>query len=320
MTSWTETQGKSFYESTARERARNLMDEGTYRELAGPDLAITSPHLPELSEAISFDDGVVTATGKIDGRPVFVISQEGRFIGGSVGEVGGAKMVGAFISALALYEKAKAKYPGNGKRTPAVIISFDTGGVRLHEANAGLLAHAEIMEQIQFCRGKIPVISLIGSRVGCFGGMGFVAAATDMLIMSELGRIGLTGPEVIEEVMGKKEFNASDRALIYRTTGGKNRYIMGDCAYLVEDSIQAFRAKLAEVLALPLDRISSSRSIGNMELVAMQLERTELAARLKPKDARDVWAYFGNADPDAIPDLYCHEFLQKVKTAKGGDH
>jgi len=318
MTNWTEMQRKSFYESTARERARNLMDEGTFRELAGPELAITSPHLSELGEAVSFDDGVVTAAGKIGHRPVFVISQEGQFIGGSVGEVGGAKMVGAFAAALALYEKAREKYLGDEKRAPAVIISFDTGGVRLHEANAGLLAHAEVMEQIQSCRGKIPVISLVGSRVGCFGGMGFVAAATDILIMSERGRIGLTGPEVIEEVMGKKEFNASDRALIYRTTGGKNRYIMGDCAHLVEDSIQAFRAKLAEVLALPLDQISLNRSIGSMNLVAMHLERTQLAARLKPKDARDVWAYFGNAEPHVIPDMYCNDFLQKAKTAKGG--
>ena len=311
-------QDKSFYEATARERARLLIDDDTYRELAGPERTITSPHLPELGEAVSFDDGVVTAAGRIGGRPVFVISQEGRFIGGSVGEVGGAKMVGTFAAALALYEKARVKFPDDESCTPAVIISFETGGVRLHEANAGLLAHAEIMEQIQACRGKLPVISLIGSRVGCFGGMGFVAVSTDVLIMSELGRVGLTGPEVIEEVMGKKEFDASDRALIYRTTGGKHRYIMGDCAYLVEDSIQAFRAKLLEILSMSLEQISEKRCIGSNDLVARGLERAQLAASLRPNDSHDVWAHFGNVNADKIPDMYCNEFLQNVRTAKGG--
>jgi len=310
-------QTKSFYEATARERAQYLADEGSFRELAGPEMKITSPHLPALGEAVSFDDGVVTAVGKLDGRPVVIISQEGRFIGGSIGEVGGAKMAGAFQAALTLYEKASQKYPGDESRRPAVIISFETGGVRLHEANAGLLAHAEVMELIQACRGKVPVISLVGSKLGCFGGMGFVCVATDMLIMSELGRVGLTGPEVIEEVMGKKEFNASDRALIYRITGGKNRYIMGDCAHLVEDCIQAFRAKLSQVLALPYDRISAARSIGSMALVNRQLAKTRIAAQLKPRDARDVWAHFGNAEPDALTEMYCQEFLQSAKTARG---
>ena len=314
MLNWSTMQQKSFYEATARQRAQYLVDDGTFNELAGPEMALSSPHLPVLGEAISFDDGVVLATGKIGKRPVFVISQEGRFIGGSVGEVGGAKMVAAFKLALSLYEKAKAKYPNDHTRTPAVIISFETGGVRLHEANAGLLAHSEVMEQIQACRGKVPVISLVGSKLGCFGGMGFVCVATDMLIMSELGRVGLTGPEVIEEVMGKKEFNASDRALIYRITGGKHKYIMGDCAYLVQDSIEAFRNQLLTVLQMPLNEISAKRSIGSMQLVTKQLNTTALAANLKPKDPQEVWAYLGNQNPSAIPDLEYNDFMQNIKT------
>jgi malonate decarboxylase beta subunit len=310
-------QNKSFYEATARERAKYILNEGTFRELVGPDSRVTSPHLPVLGEAVSFDDGVVTAVGKIRTRPVFVISQEGRFIGGSVGEVGGAKMAGLFREALKLYEKAKAKYPGTENRLPAIVISFETGGVRLHEANAGLLAHAEVMEQIQKCRGKIPVISLVGSKVGCFGGMGFVCVATDLTIMSELGRIGLTGPEVIEEVMGKKEFDSSDRALIYRTTGGKHKYIMGDCAYLVADSIGAFRAQLMSVLGMTYDQITAKRSIGSMALVEEQLSLVHFASDTKPRDSKDVWARLGNPDPARIPDMEREEFLSSVITRKG---
>lgn len=296
----------SFYEATARQRAKNLLDPGTFKELAGPDKKNSSPHLRHLGEAISFDDGIVTAYGEIGQRPVFVISQEGRFIGGSIGEVGGAKMAGAFILALELYEKGK---------NPAVIISFDTGGVRLHEANAGLLAHAEVMELIQQCRGKVPVISLVGSKVGCFGGMGFVAVATDMVIMSALGRIGLTGPEVIEEVMGKKEFDASDRALIYRTTGGKHKYILGDCAYLADDSFESFRECLLYVLKMSYEEISSYRIIGTPKLINEQLKLIKIKDNIK--DSTDVWEYFGNTDNQHIPDMDYSDFIDNVKVREG---
>lgn len=311
-------QNQSFYEATARQRAVNLVDKDTFTELLPPIDKMTSPHLPVLGEAVSFDDGVVTGVGKIGKRPVFIISQEGRFIGGAVGEVHGAKMVAVFRLALQCYDKIREKYPQDyEKRTPAIVISFETGGVRLHEANAGLLAHAEVMEQIQHCRGKVPVIGLVGSKVGCFGGMGFVSVATDLVIMSPLGRIGLTGPEVIEEAMGKKEFDASDRGLIYRITGGKHKYIMRDAAYLVEDTIGAFRNQLIEVLQMKYEEIEGHRSIGSLALAEKQLELVKLAASLKPKDAYDVWAYFGNSNSQEIPDMPYGRFMQEVKIIPG---
>ncbi len=319
MMSWKELQNTSFYESPARERAIGLVDEGTFKELIAPIDKFTSPHLPVLGEAVCFDDGVVTGVGKIGTRPVFVISQEGRFIGGAVGEVGGAKISGLFQVALQLYDKIVDKYPNDYEsRIPAVVFSFETGGVRLHESNAGLLAHAEIMEWIQKCRNKVPVISLVGSKVGCFGGMGFVCVATDLVIMSELGRIGLTGPEVIEEVMGKKEFDSTDRALIYRTTGGKHKYIMRDCAFLVDDSIEAFRNQIEEVLKMPYSEIASYRSIGSLELVEEQLSLVGLSTELHPKDSKDVWRYFGNENADQIQDLYYEDFMNSVKIRPRG--
>ena len=318
VTTWADMQPKSFYEATARQRAKYLMDEGSFQELAGPDQQVTSPHLPALGEAVSFDDGIVTGVGRIGGRPTFLISQEGRFIGGSVGEIGGAKMVGTLALALELYEKTSVRYPNDLSRQPAVVISFETGGVRLHEANAGLLAHAEVIEMLQKCRNKVPVISVVGSKLGCFGGMGFVSVATDLVIMSDLGRIGLTGPEVIEEVMGKREFDSSNRALIYRTTGGKHKYIMGDCAYLVDDSFQGFRSRLIEILKMPYEEIAAKRSIGSMELVSEQVDLVRLASELKPKDARDVWTHFGNTDSYMIPNMTYAEFMNSAKTRKGG--
>ncbi|STR51944.1 malonate decarboxylase subunit beta [Klebsiella oxytoca] len=136
-----------FLEASARTRAEGLVDEGTFTELIGPAAKQISPHLPVLGEAVEFDDGVVTGIGLLGQHPAIVISQEGRFIGGSVGEVGGAKMVGALMLADEL--AAQTRDPAH---RPIVLISFETGGVRLHEANAGLLAHAECMDMLQTLR------------------------------------------------------------------------------------------------------------------------------------------------------------------------
>lgn len=312
---WEELQSKSFYYASARERAKGITDPETFTELLGPRDRMESPHLPALSEAVEFDDGIVTGVGKIGKHPVFVISQEGRFVGGAVGEVSGAKMAGMFLLALKALEEVSEKHGETaGEFRPAVVISFETGGVRLHEANAGLLAHAEVMDCIQSCKGKVPVISLIGSKVGCFGGMGFVAAATDVVIMSARGRLGLTGPEVIEQEIGKDEFDASDKALIYRTTGGKHKYIMQDCNFLAEDTIASFRRLAAEAVEMPYEVIAGCNRIGSYDLVREQMALVELAYKFAPSDSGDMWDYYGNKGiRDVIPDMELGEFLQVVK-------
>jgi len=311
---WEDLQKRSFLESKARSRAIGLVDQGTFTELAGPRHRVSSPHLPLLGEAVEFDDGIVTGVGLIGEKPVFVASQEGSFIGGAVGEVHGAKLVNIVRMARKAYDEMLTANPDLAEeKRPAVVISFETGGVRLHEANAGLLAHAELMDQFQDCKGKVPIVGLIGSRVGCFGGMGFVAAAADVIIMSQFGRLGLTGPEVIEEELGKDEFDASDRALVYRTTGGRHKYIMGDCNVLVADSIAAFREALKDILVKPYGEIAAMSCIGSLEKVQYQLQLVELCVETAPKDARDVWKTAGNDNPEELTDMPLDEFLKTVK-------
>lgn len=314
MISWSELQNHSFLDATARMRANGLVDENTFTEFLNPRERFSSPHLPVLGEAVAFDDGIVTGVGLIGKHPVFVISQEGRFIGGAVGEVGGAKMVATIKLALDTYEKIKQAYPNDYEsRRPLVAISFETGGVRLHESNAGLLAHAEVMDLFQDCRHKIPVVAVIGSKVGAFGGMGFVAGATDIVIMNEQGRMGLTGPEVIEQEMGKDEFDAANKALVYRTTGAKHKYIMQDCNYLVEDKVADFKNKLALIAKMTMEEIETMRRIGSLTLVQEQMKLVQLVAELQPKDSMDLWENFGNTNANKLPEMTIAEFLDVVK-------
>ena len=131
--------------------------------------------------------------------------------------------------------------------------------------------------------------------------------------MNEQGRIGLTGPEVIEQEIGKAEFDASNKALVYRTTGAKHKYILQDCNYLVEDTIGAFHETLAKIAKMPLEEIEKLRRIGSLPLVEEQMELVRMVADLQPKDSMDVWEKYGNENPAALPDMPVPEFLKTVK-------
>src|SRR5207248_11278279 len=90
----------SYSECSARERLLRIVDPGTFHEWLPPSERLTSPHLAQLGVPSSFDDGVAIGRATLDGRPVFVAAQEGEFMGGGVGEVHGAKLVGLFRRAL----------------------------------------------------------------------------------------------------------------------------------------------------------------------------------------------------------------------------
>lgn len=314
MKSYAELENSAFLDANARERAVGMADKGTFTELLNPLDRFTSPHLPVLGTAVEFDDGTVTGVGLLGKHPIFVVSMEGKFIGGAIGEVNGAKMVNTLRLALKTAKDIKEAHPDEyAERRPLVAISFETGGVRLHEANAGLLAHAEVMDAIQDCRRILPIVGVVGSKVGCFGGMGFVCAALDVIVMNEQGRIGLTGPEVIEQEMGKDEFDASNKALVYRTTGAKHKYIIQDCNYLVENKISDFKAALEEIANIPMDEIEGMRRIGSLKLVQEQQKLVALVAEMQPKDSMDLWKHFGNENPAALPEMSTAEFLKVAK-------
>lgn len=219
----------SFVELSARERARVILDKGTFRELLDPYEKFKSPHLLKQGIVAQNDDGMIIAKGTFKGKPSVVISMEGKFQGGGIGEISGAKVAGALELALEDNKRGMKVQP---------IILFDTGGVRLQEANYGLLAIAEIQATIVELRNYQPVIGVIPGRIGCFGGMSMTAGLFSYLIITKEGRLTLNGPEVIEQEAGIEELDASDKALIWNTIGGENRVDTGFSDYLTDDSIE----------------------------------------------------------------------------------
>jgi len=232
---------RSFVELGARQRARALLDEGSFRELLDPFDRVTSPWLPKQGIVTQADDGVVVAKGTIEGQPAVIAAIEGAFQGGSMGEVGGAKIAG-------LLELA-AEDNRNGIPTRAVLL-LETGGVRLQEANLGLAAIAEIQAAIVELRDYQPVIGVVAGSVGCFGGMSIAAGLCSYLVVTREARVGLNGPQVIEQEAGLDEYDSRDRPFIWSLTGGEQRYATGLVDASVADDTDAIRAQLHELFAL----------------------------------------------------------------------
>ena len=220
----------SFVELDARERARALLDEGSFRELLGPFDRIESPWLARQNLVPQADDGVVVARGTIDGVAAVVIAIEGAFQGGSTGEVSGAKIAGALELAARDAEAGKPIRP---------VLVFETGGVRLQEANLGLAAMADVHAAVVALRAHVPVVGVIAGMIGCFGGMGITAGLVSRLIVTKQARLGLNGPEVIEQNAGVEELDSRDRPLIWSLTGGEQRHAVGFADDLVADDADA---------------------------------------------------------------------------------
>jgi malonate decarboxylase beta subunit len=267
----------SFVELSARERAGAVLDTGTFRELLGPFDRIESPHLATQGIVPQSDDGVVVGRGQIAGEPAVIIAIEGAFQGGGIGEVAGAKIAGALELALRDNEK--------GIRTRPVVL-FDTGGVRLQEANYGLLSISEISAAVVALRPYIPVVGVIPGKVGCFGGMSITAALFSTLIMTREGRFGLNGPEVIEQEAGVEEFDASNRQLIWNTIGGTQRYATGFVDVLVEDDVTAIQEA---VQAAFTHGVSVKNRTEQVERYRSLLQAVDPSQPLDPMRFRERW-------------------------------
>ncbi len=197
---------------TARERLTILLDEGSFEEF---DMFVT--HRTEdfgLGDKKFLSDGVVTGHGTIDGRLVYVFSQDFTVFGGSLSETFAQKICKVMDMAM------KAGAP--------VIGINDSGGARIQEGVRSLAGYAEIFERNILASGVIPQISAIFGP--CAGGAVYSPALTDYIIMSESSSyMFVTGPKVTKSVTGE-DISTEDLggAAIHSSKSGVSHFVAED--------------------------------------------------------------------------------------------
>ena len=270
-------QQHSFVELGARQRAKALLDEGSFRELIGPFDRVMSPWLIQQGIVAQADDGVIVAKGTVGGLPVVIAAIEGAFQGGSMGEVGGAKMAGALELA--------AEDNRNGIPTAAILL-LETGGVRLQEANLGLAAIAEIHAAIVDLRQYQPVVGVVAGSVGCFGGMSIAAGLCSYLLVTQEARLGLNGPQVIEQEAGIDEYDSRDRPFIWSLTGGEQRFASHLVDGFAADDVQAIREQVSGWISLG---VPAQERSSQYELFLQRLARLDTTSQIDPQTVRQLY-------------------------------
>lgn len=243
---------ESFVELRARERARRLLDPDSFREILGPFECVTSPWLGRQGTVAQADDGVVIAQGLLNSKNAVVIAVEGGFQGGSIGEVSGVKIAEALRLTRRDLEQGTLRIP---------VLLLETGGVRLQEANLGLELISEIQSEIVAIRRLVPVICVIAGMVGCFGGMSIAAMLCSYILVTAPGRLGLNGPEVIEQEAGIEELDASDRQLVWSLIGGRQRVSTGLADELLPDNVAEVRKAVLQWAARGVTKLHRSECV-----------------------------------------------------------
>jgi propionyl-CoA carboxylase beta chain len=203
----------------ARERIELLLDPGSFVEL---DMFVQhrSPNF-NMMETRPYGDGVVTGHGTIEGRRVFVFSQDFTVFGGSLGEAFAEKITKVMDMAL--------RY-----RCPIIGIN-DSGGARIQEGVVSLAGYADIFYRNVQASGVIPQISLVMGP--CAGGAVYSPVMTDFVMMVEgTSHMFITGPEVVKTVTGEEvSFEDLGGARTHATRSGVAHMTAADEASLIED-------------------------------------------------------------------------------------
>ena len=189
---------------TARERIDLLLDPNSFVELDPyvthicTDFGMAEKKIP--------GDGVVTGFGTIEGRLVYVFSQDFTVFGGSLGE---------------MFAKKVCKIMDLAMKTGAPVIGInDSGGARIQEGVASLAGYGDIFFRNVLASGVIPQISIIMGP--CAGGAVYSPALTDFIIMvDKTSHMFITGPEVIKTVLGQEvSFEDLGGAMVHSQTSG----------------------------------------------------------------------------------------------------
>jgi acetyl-CoA carboxylase carboxyltransferase component len=207
---------------TAHERIEVLLDKGSFREL--DPFAVHRERNFGMDKQRVPGDSVVTGWGTIDGRLVYVFSQDFTVFGGSLSGVHAEKICKVMDMAM---------------RNGAPIIGInDSGGARIQEGVVSLGGYADIFLRNTLASGVVPQISAIMGP--CAGGAVYSPALTDYIFMvKETSHMFITGPDVVETVTGEKvTFEELGGAMTHNTRSGVAHVAAEsetDCLYLIRE-------------------------------------------------------------------------------------
>jgi len=166
---------------TALERLEVLCDPGSI------NLMRTAVRSTGMGEKAVDGDGVLAASARVDGRPIYCFAQDPSFIGGSLGAAHADSIV------QVMHAAGRARVP---------LVGFvQSAGARLQEGNAALSGYGRIFREHVKLSGVIPQISIICGA--CAGGGSYAPALTDFIVMTESAAMFLTGPAIVKEVTGE---------------------------------------------------------------------------------------------------------------------
>ncbi|MGD9765064.1 MAG: carboxyl transferase domain-containing protein [Candidatus Binatia bacterium] len=196
----------------ARQRAEALLDSGTFRPL--PDACSDAP--------------LLAGTGSIGGAPVLVALTDGRVRGGTIG----VRESGV----LARIAESAQRGDVEGQRPLALILGFDTGGVRVEEGPIALAAASAVgVALARLSLSGVHLAAVISGPRGCFGAPAVMAALPERIIITADAQWGLTGPKLLGPAREEEGLAA---------TSPLTRVTSGDAHVLVPDDIAAVRAQV----------------------------------------------------------------------------
>ena len=200
------------------ERLEALCDPGSVRVLRS---RVVSPRLA--GRAVE-GDGVLGATGAVDGRPIACYAQDGTYLGGSLGE----RHADTIVRVLEM--------AGRG-RVP-VVAFVSSGGARMQEGTAALAGYGRIFRHTVALSGVVPQISVVSGTSA--GGGAYSPALTDLILMTEDAAMFLTGPGVVRDALGE-EIDAT-------ALGGARVHDRNGVCHLVERDEASAARRVRELL------------------------------------------------------------------------
>jgi acetyl-CoA carboxylase carboxyltransferase component len=265
------------------ERLEALCDPGTVRVLRSQ---VRSSRLGERAVA---GDGVVGATGAVNGRPIACYAQDGSYLGGSLGE----RHADTIVRVLTTAQRARMPVVG----------FVESGGARMQEGTAALAGYGRIFRETVALTGVVPQISVVSGASA--GGGAYSPALTDLIVMTEDAAMFLTGPGVVREALGE-EIDAAQ-------LGGPRVHDRNGVCHLVETDEATAAVRVRELLSyLP-------SAAGHTPPRAVSLEPSDLdpgafvpAASRSAYDVRDALSAI--VDRESLVEL-CPRWARNMVTA-----